>query len=182
MCLYTLILVVATVEIQAIMLTIEVYVRGFVLFLLIANLFQLGLTFYFYLESIQFKIADPLDRTGFNTTTLDLIYWTMLQTVPRIILTFSIHLFLVDIVAHFEGDPTKLNGQYNPVLLSALTDWFLAVKDDVTKWVNNGLTIAQNWSYNIYLTYLTPDKLTGYITTYVFTTIFVFIRDEVFQV
>lgn len=108
--LYIIILAVATVEIQAIMLTIEVYVRGLVLFMLLGNVFQLGYTFFFYLESVQFRISDPLDRSGYNTTTMDLIYWTMIQTMPNIVLVLSIYLFMIDITAYFEKDPTKADG------------------------------------------------------------------------
>ena len=75
---YVLILGVATVEIQAIMLTVEVYVRGLVLFLMLGGMFQIGYTFYYYLESIQYQMTDPLDRTGYNTTTMTLIYWTLI--------------------------------------------------------------------------------------------------------
>lgn len=170
--LYTIILTVATVDIQAILLTVEVYVRGIVLFLLFANLFQLGFTFYFYLQSIQFRIKDPKERNGYNTTTMDLIYWSIIQVVPRIILMSSIHLFMVDINAYFEQDPGKANNLYNPLILSGPIDWLLAVKDDATNWVNRALSIAQAWTFTNYMGYATPNKVMGYITKYVLTVVF----------
>jgi hypothetical protein len=180
--LYTVLLEVATVEIQAVLLTIEVYVRGLVMFLLLGNLFQIGYTFYFFLESIQFKISDPLDRTGYNTTTMDLIYWSMIKVVPRIVMLTSMHLFFVDIIAYFESDPGKANNLYRPLLLSGLIDWVVARKDDFVNWSDKIVALAQNWVVGVYIGYLTPDILASYVTNYILTPVFTFIKVTVLQV
>ena len=134
------------------------------------------------MESIQFMISDPLDRTGYNQTTMDMVYWTLIQTVSHLLLTISMHLYLVDIVAYFDADPERADGLYRPTLLSGVVDLTLAARDDLINQANKFIAIAQNWTFNIYITYLTPNQLVYYMEFYVMTPTFQFIRDQIFQV
>ena len=76
--LYSFMLVVATVDIQAYMLALGVYFKGFALIFLLVNVYQFMITLFFLAETMQFKIVNVGHRTPVNDTSLDLTYWSML--------------------------------------------------------------------------------------------------------
>ena len=81
------------------------------------------MTLFFLLESVQFTFTKfDMKRTKLTKNALELMLWTLIETVPRVVMLGSFFFFLVDIEDYFEKDPTKVNGTYQPIAVSVIID------------------------------------------------------------
>jgi hypothetical protein len=178
---YAIFLAVATVDIQAYMLSVTIYLNGVVFFLFVTDIIQVTINLFFLLESIQFTLTDfNAKRTVLNKNSLDLMFWTLLETVPRVVQLGSFYFFLIDINDYFSKDPTRVDGKYSPLAFSRIIDFVQFYIDDFWIRVDFYLATSYNWTVYIFTEYLSYVKLVGYIYDWVLTPSWVFFFNDIF--
>ena len=122
-----------------------------------------------------------MKRTHLNKNSLELMLWTLIETVPRVIQLGSLFFFLVDIEDYFEKDPTKVNGAYQPIALSVAIDlgqfYIRAFWNTVDFW----LAVAYNWVVFIFTEYISYVRLIEGINNYIYTPVWTFFFSTIFQ-
>ena len=163
------------------MLSITIYLNGVVFFLFLVDLVQVLMTLFFLMESIQFTITDRNPkRTILNKNSLELMFWTLIETVPRVVQLGSFLMFLIDINDYFQKDPTNLNGIYRPLAFSRIIDFIQFYIDDFWNRVDFYLATTYNWTVFIYTEYLSYVKIIGYFYDWILTPVWLFFYRDLF--
>ena len=155
---YSIFLIVGSVFMQAFLLNLQIYVKGFTLTLLLAYIAQFMINFFFWADSIEFE----QDRTPFGLAAYDLTLWGFIQTVPNIMFLFYFYLFMLDIVNYYNADPNKADGVYNPIIFSVYYDSTMSVLNNFYTWVDKALIDAYVWTFVAVKDYVNPFTWTNW--------------------